>query len=166
MTSTTVEHTLDARELRNALGQFATGVTVITTRGADGTPIGVTANSFASVSLDPPMVLWMPGRHLKSLDHFVGATHFAVNILGNDQAHLSRQFASSGEDKFQSVNFTEGIGGSPVIEGALAAFETSTAALHEAGDHYIMIGKVENYSYRPGEPLVFHSGNYCDLSVS
>lgn len=163
MTSTTVDSSLDSRELRNALGKFATGVTVITTKGRNGAPVGVTANSFASVSLDPPMVLWMPGIHLKSLSSFIQAPHFAVNVLCSDQEHLSRQFASSGDNKFQGVGFSTGIGGSPVIDGALATFETTTAAIHKAGDHYIMIGEVKNYSYHDVEPLVFHGGGYRDL---
>lgn len=163
MTNTTLPKAFDPRELRNALGSFATGVTVITTRTATGALVGVTANSFASVSLEPPMVLWLPGNHLRSLPHFIQAPYFAVNVLCSDQADLSRRFASSGENKFQGVDFYEGVGGSPVLKGALATFETTTVAIHEAGDHHIMIGEVENYTYRAGEPLVFHGGGYCDL---
>lgn len=166
MTSTATYQPVDTRDLRNALGSFATGVTVITTLAADGSPVGVTANSFASVSLDPPMILWMPGRHLRSLSHFEAADRFAVNVLARDQADLSRRFATSGEDKFFGLPVAEGLGGIPLLEGTLATFEARTAALHEAGDHYLVLGTVERYSYRPGEPLVFQGGAYCDLAAS
>lgn len=166
MTSTITGQPVDTRELRNALGSFATGVAVITTLAADGTPVGVTANSFASVSLDPPMILWMPGRHLRSIGHFKSADRFAVNVLAKDQATLSRRFSTPGEEKFQGLSVAEGLGGIPLIENALATFEASTATLHEAGDHYIILGNVERYSYRAGEPLVFHGGAYCDLLAS
>ncbi|MCW4467219.1 flavin reductase family protein [Glutamicibacter sp. MNS18] len=166
MTRTMTSHTVDTRELRNALGSFATGVAVITTLAADGTPVGVTANSFASVSLDPPMILWMPGRHLRSLDHFRSAGRFAVSVLAKDQAPLSRRFSTPGEEKFQGLSVAQGLGGIPLIEDALATFEASTATLHEAGDHCIILGNVERFSYRAGEPLVFHGGAYCDLLAS
>ena len=166
MSSTITRQPGDTREIRNALGSFATGVAVITTLAADGSPVGVTANSFASVSLDPPMILWMPGRHLHSLGHFKAADRFAVNVLAKDQAGLSRRFATSGPEKFHGVSVANGLGGVPLIENALATFEASTATLHEAGDHYIMLGHVERYSYRIGEPLVFHGGAYCDLVAS
>lgn len=166
MTSTITRQSADTRELRNALGTFATGVAVITTLAADGSPVGVTANSFASVSLDPPMVLWMPGRHLRSMGHFKSADRFAVNVLAKDQAGLSRRFATPGEDKFEGLSVTDGLGGIPLIKNALATFEASTATLHEAGDHYIILGNVERYEYRIGEPLVFHGGSYCDVIAS
>ncbi|WP_342023655.1 flavin reductase family protein [Arthrobacter citreus] len=162
MTTTAIRGTIDSRDLRSALGTFATGVAVITTLAADGSPVGVTANSFASVSLDPPMILWMPGRHLRSLGHFETAKRFAVNVLAKEQSDISRRFAS-GEDKFNGLATATGLGGIPLIEGALAVFETTTAGLHEAGDHYIMLGEVERYSYRCGEPLVFHGGAYCNV---
>lgn len=163
MSTTAIRGTIDSRDLRSALGSFATGVAVITTLAADGSPVGVTANSFASVSLDPPMILWMPGRHLRSLGHFESATRFAVNVLAKEQSDISRRFATPGDNKFSGLATATGLGGIPIIEGALAVFETTTAGLHQAGDHYIMLGEVERYSYHCGEPLVFHGGTYCNV---
>lgn len=158
------EARFDLRDFRNALGQFATGVTVITTRAADGHMVGMTANSFASVSMDPPLVLWCPGKHLASLGDFEDATHFAINVLASDQHHLSRQFSIPSSDKFQSVAIREGRAGIPVLEGTLASFECRTVARHDAGDHVIYVGEVEQYSYRPDDPLVFHGGAYHDTA--
>ncbi|WP_254409448.1 flavin reductase [Streptomyces sp. AC495_CC817] len=155
----------DTRDLRTALGQFATGVTVITSLTPDGKRIGVTANSFTSVSMDPPLVLWCPGKHLMSLSHFEQATHFAINVLASDQYALSRQFASAASDKFQDVAVTEGIAGVPVLDGAIATFECRTVARHDAGDHVVYIGEIERYGYRPDAPLVFHGGAYRDTAT-
>ncbi|MDQ1128730.1 flavin reductase [Microbacterium sp. SORGH_AS_0888] len=154
----------DLRDFRNALGQFATGVTVITTRAADGHLVGMTANSFASVSMDPPLVLWCPGKHVASLSDFTDATHFAINVLASSQHHLSRQFALPGTDKFAGVPIREGRAGVPVLEGALATFECRTVARHDAGDHVIYVGEVERYEYHPDDPLVFHGGAYHDTA--
>lgn len=154
----------DLRDFRNALGQFATGVTVITTRADDGHLVGMTANSFASVSMDPPLVLWCPGKHVASLPDFADATHFAINVLASSQHHLSRQFSIPGSDKFAGVEVREGRAGVPVLEGALATFECRTVARHDAGDHIIYVGEVEQYSYDPDDPLVFHGGAYHDTA--
>ncbi len=154
----------DPRELRNALGQFATGVTVITTVAPGGERIGVTANSFTSVSMDPPLVLWCPGRHLRSLPHFERATHFAINVLASDQHELSRRFATPDDDKFAGVPLRTGIAGIPVLEGTLATFECRTVARHEAGDHVIYVGQVERFRHEPASPLVFHGGRYRDTA--
>lgn len=150
----------DAREFRNALGQYATGVTVITARAPDGRKIGVTANSFTSVSLDPPLVSWCPAKKAPSLPDLTASTHFAVNILASDQHHLSRQFATPAEDKFLGVPTSEGVSGVPLIDGALATFQCRTVQRVEAGDHVIFLGEVERYDVTAGEPLVFHSGFY------
>ncbi|MGC5224743.1 flavin reductase [Micromonospora sp. DT81.3] len=158
------EAVFDLRDFRRALGQFATGVTVVTTLNPHGDNVGVTANSFASVSMDPPLVLWCPGRHLRSLGDFERATHYAINVLASDQHPLSRQFASAATDKFQGVPVTEGIAGVPLIADAIATFECRTVARHDAGDHVIYIGEVERYSYRPDSPLVFHGGGYRDTA--
>lgn len=152
----------DPRELRNALGQFATGVTVITTVTPAGERVGVTANSFTSVSMDPPLVLWCPGRHLRSLPHFECATHFAINVLASDQHELSRRFGAPDGDKFLDVPVRSGIAGLPVLEGTLATFECRTIARHEAGDHVIYVGQVEGFRHEPARPLVFHGGGYHD----
>jgi flavin reductase (DIM6/NTAB) family NADH-FMN oxidoreductase RutF/flavin-dependent dehydrogenase len=150
----------DPRAYRGALGQYATGVTVITARAPDGRRIGVTANSFASVSLDPPLVSWCPAKKAPSLPDLEEATHFAVNVLAVDQHHLSRQFSTPAQDKFEGVAVTEGVGGLPLLDGAVAQFQCRTVARHDAGDHVIFIGEVERYDVGGGEPLVFHSGQY------
>lgn len=150
----------DSRDLRRALGQFATGVTVVTGRAPDGSKIGMTANSFTSVSIDPPLVLWCPGKNAPSLPDFTEATHFTINVLAADQHHLCRQFATPAEDKFAEVALSEGIAGTPLIEGAVARFECRTVQRHDAGDHVIFVGEVERYEADGGEPLVFHSGFY------
>ncbi len=151
---------LDGRELRRALGQFATGVTVVTTRDEDGRRVGVTANTFTSLSLDPPLVLWCLDRGAPSLPAFRAASHFAVNVLSTGQHYLSRQFATPADDKFAGVACESGPGDVPLLTGALARFVCRNTRHVEAGDHVIVIGEVERFESFPGEPLVFHSGAY------
>ncbi|WP_336658806.1 flavin reductase family protein [Leucobacter sp. USHLN153] len=155
----------DARDLRSAFGQFATGVTVVTTTTPSGERVGVTANSFTSLSMDPPLVLWCPGRHLRSLPAFEEASHFAINVLASDQHELSRRFAVGASDKFSGVEVREGIAGLPLIPGTLATFECETVARHEAGDHVIYIGHIRRYAHTSAEPLVFHGGRYHDTTT-
>lgn len=155
----------DLRDFRTALGQFATGVTVITTLTSEGTRAGMTANSFASVSMDPPLVLWCPGKQVPSAASFERSTHFAINVLASGQHALSRQFATPSSDKFAGVAVREGLAGVPLIEGALATFECRTVARHDAGDHLIYVGEVERYEYAPDDPLVFHAGAYRDTAT-
>ncbi|SEJ50683.1 NADH-FMN oxidoreductase RutF, flavin reductase (DIM6/NTAB) family [Arthrobacter sp. yr096] len=150
----------DIRDFRGALGQFATGVTVVTTVAADGRKVGMTANSFTSVSMEPPLVLWCPSKRAPSLGDFEDATHFAINILASDQHVLSRQFATPATDKFAGAETTEGIAGVPLLDGAVATFQCRTVSRHDAGDHVIYVGEVESYSYDGGAPLVFHAGKY------
>ena len=154
------EQGLDLRDLRRALGQFATGVTIVTTRDDTGRRVGVTANSFASLSLDPPLVLWALDRAAGSLPAFRECTHFAVNVLSAEQHNLSRVFATSGADKFAGVDVLEGPAGMPLLDGALAHFVCRSVRQIEAGDHVLFIGEVERYETFAGEPLVFHSGFY------
>jgi flavin reductase (DIM6/NTAB) family NADH-FMN oxidoreductase RutF len=150
----------DPRELRQALGQFATGVTVVTTRGADGRRVGMTANSFTSISLDPPLVMWSPSKTAPSLPAYAAASHFAVNVLASHQHHLSRQFATGADNKFAGLEVTDGIAGVPLLPDVPASFECRTVATYDAGDHVIFIGEVERYTAPGGSPLVFHSGSY------
>ncbi|MDQ0634353.1 flavin reductase (DIM6/NTAB) family NADH-FMN oxidoreductase RutF [Arthrobacter pascens] len=150
----------DIRDFRAALGQFATGVTVITARAPDGRKVGMTANSFTSVSMEPPLVLWCPSKRAPSLIDFEESTHFAINVLASDQHVLSRQFATPSEDKFAGAEVVEGIAGVPVLKGAVATFQCRTVARHDAGDHVIYIGEVEKYEGTGGAPLVFHHGKY------
>lgn len=151
---------LDLRDLRHAFGQFATGVTVVTALGNGGRPVGVTANSFTSLSLEPPLVLWCLSRGASSLGVFQESEHFAVNVLASGQHHLSRLFATSGADKFSGVQVREGAHGIPLLDGSLAHYICRSVRQIEAGDHFIFIGEVESYKLFDGEPLVFHSGSY------
>ena len=163
----------EARDLRRALGQFATGVTVVTTEDADGQRWGMTANSFTSVSLHPPLVLWSAARSSPSLLAFEAGSHFAVNVLASDQHHLSRQFATSGSDKFDGVSViarptddqvanagADDVVHPPVLAGTVAHFVCRRTQTLEAGDHMIFLGEIESYDAPGGEPLVFHSGFY------
>lgn len=150
----------EPRALRQALGRFATGVTVITTRTRAGKLEGMTANSFSSVSLDPPLVLWSLRRQASSLASFLEAGCFAVNILSAEQGALSRHFATPAADKFEGVDWEEGHGGCPMLPGSLASFECDTHEAVEAGDHVILIGRIRHVTHRDGTPLVFHGGQY------
>ena len=148
----------DARDLRRALGQYATGVTVVTTVDADGRPFGMTANSFTSVSIAPPLVLWAAAKSSPSLVGFEGSDRFAVNVLASDQHHLSRQFSTSGSDKFDGVRLRPG--DLPLLEGTVASFVCRRTQRVDAGDHVVYLGEIESYDAPGGEPLVFHSGFY------
>ncbi|MCB8880231.1 flavin reductase [Acidisoma cellulosilytica] len=149
-----------ARMFRNALGSFATGVTVITARAADGADVGVTANSFNSVSLDPPMILWSIGKNSSSLAAFMQAENFVVHILATDQEALSGRFAKSGTDKFAGIEVERGQGDVPMLKGCAARFQCRTAFRHEAGDHYIIVGEVSDFDHDDHAPLAFHGGRY------
>lgn len=151
----------DVRALRNALGRFATGVTVITTRCPSGKLVGLTANSFSSVSLDPPMVLWSLRRNAASLQSFSGSRHFAVNVLAADQEGLSNHFAKPSSDRFADIEHAIGLAGCPVLPGTLATFECRLESEVEGGDHIIFLGRVLRATYRDGVPLIFASGSYC-----
>lgn len=151
----------DAMEFRKALGSFATGVTIITARAADGAPIGLTANSFNSVSLDPPLVLWSLANNAMSFEAFRAAKHWAVHVLGSDQEDLSGRFARRGEDKFAGLDVEAGEGGVPLLRGCAARFECRTASQYQGGDHLIFIGEVLRFDRGEAAPLVFHGGKYA-----
>jgi len=155
-----VAERFDRRDYRRALGQFATGVTVVTARASDGRRVGVTVNSFSSVSLNPPLVLWSLSRQTPSFADFTNATHFAVNVLEAHQHHLSRQFSTPLPDKFVGVEFSEPSSGVPILKGVIAQFICRKVRQYDGGDHVIFLGEVEHYKYNDGEPLVFHSGRY------
>ena len=150
----------DRRGFRRALGQFATGVAIVSARGKDARPVGLTVNSFSSVSLDPPLVLWSLAKHSPSYPDFASATHFAINVLAADQHHLSRQFSTPVPDKFAGVDCEEGLAGCPLLKGATAHFVCRRVREFDGGDHVIFLGEVEDYKWREGEPLIFHSGRY------
>jgi flavin reductase (DIM6/NTAB) family NADH-FMN oxidoreductase RutF len=150
-----------AQEFRTALGMFATGVTIVTARTVDGTVIGLTANSFNSVSLDPPLVLWSLAQGAGTLPLFRAGSHYAINVLANDQKELAERFAVKGADRWSGVQFVQGAGGAPLLEGAAATFECFNRSRYEEGDHVIFVGEVERCSWRPGaSPLLFHGGRY------
>ena len=150
----------DRRGFRRALGQFATGVAIVSARGRDARPVGLTVNSFSSVSLDPPLVLWSLAKHSPSYADFAAATHFAINVLAADQHHLSRKFSTPISDKFAGVDCTDGPAGCPLLNGATAHFICRRVREFDGGDHVIFLGEVEDYEWREGEPLIFHSGRY------
>ena len=130
------------RAFRNSLGRFATGVTVVTTRLADGGYAGITVNSFSSVSLEPPLVLWSLGKDSGSYQAFSAADHYCINVLARSQDSVARQFAKTDDTKFDAAAFTEGLGGAPVLKDALAAFECQRDAHYPGGDHLILVGRV------------------------
>ena len=146
--------------MRAALGRFATGVTIVTCVDAQGQRVGLTANSFAALSLNPPLVLWSLRRASPSLEAFGSASHFAVNVLADTQVELSRRFASPLAAKFDSGAWTAGEGGAPVLAGCAAAFECATVARQDAGDHVLFFGRVLRLADLGLAPLVFQSGHY------
>lgn len=156
---------IDPRALRNAFGAFATGVTVITTRQADGTPRGFTANSFTSVSLDPPLLLVCLAKSAHSAGVFAQAPHFAVNILAEDQKAVSGLFASRTADKFQHCAWSPGPAGMPILSGSLAQFTCARHRLVDAGDHLILIGRVTDFAVGDGQPLGYFRGNYFSIGL-
>lgn len=150
-----------ALEFRAALGTFATGVTIITAIDANGHRVGLTANSFNSVSLSPPLVLWSLSRHAGSMPVFSAGSHYAINILAADQRALAERFATKDVDRFAGVPVRAGAGGVPVIEGSAAVFECFNRSQYEEGDHVIFVGEVEHCERREGaSPLIYHGGRY------
>jgi flavin reductase (DIM6/NTAB) family NADH-FMN oxidoreductase RutF/DNA-binding IclR family transcriptional regulator len=158
--NTVTTPTFDKRELRTVLGTFVTGVTVVTTRAAEGKLYGVTANSFSSVSLDPPLVLWSQSVSSSSHPAFRDTDHFVVNILSDDQVHLSDHFAKSKADKFVDVAYSDGIGGAPVLHGTAAHLECVKVATYPGGDHVVYLGRVERITQGGRRPLAFGQGRY------
>lgn len=154
------------RAFRNALGAFATGVTIATTLDADGQPVGVTASSFNSVSLDPPLVLWSVAKANMSCAAFCDSGHFAIHILAVDQADLSNRFAKSGGDKFAGLTWQSGAKGSPILADCAALFQCRTRHQYEGGDHIIMVGEVIDFQVQDRAPLLFHAGRYAALSAA
>ena len=153
----------DARDFRSALGCFPTGVCLVTTLAPGGTPHGMTINSFSSVSLEPPMVLWSLSRNATSAPVFRDAEYFAINVLATEDAALSGHFAKAGANKFaaHAGRFSAGMGGAPVLAGALATFECHSRHRYYGGDHIVLIGVVERYAHADGAPLLFHRGRYA-----
>lgn len=157
-----VDHpaSLDPRELRVALGHFATGITIITADTGDGL-FGITANSFSSLSLTPPLILWSLNNSSAGLDALKRAKGFCVNVLGEDQMALSRHFAQKTLDKFTGVDFHKGAFGSPVLAGCVATFQCQTTDAIKRGDHHIFIGEVLDFSYTQKRGLIYQMGRYA-----
>ncbi|WP_369026997.1 flavin reductase family protein [Qipengyuania sp. RANM35] len=150
----------DATSFRDALGSFVTGVTIVTARDAEGKPFGLTANSFNSVSLDPPMVLWSLSLKSGTLPVFRDAESWAVHVLAADQQAMSDRFARAGADKFESLDVADGAEGAPLIEGYAARFGCRARFEYEGGDHAIFLGEVVDFDRRDAEPLIYHGGRY------
>jgi len=157
----------EPRTLRDALGCFATGVTVVTTDAADGKPIGLTANSFTSVSLDPPLVLFCLARNSANLRSFETCNSFGINVLHIGQQPISARFATRGEDRFAELDWERWNNGSPLVKGALASLDCTTYAVHDGGDHLILIGRVKQARFEPNrDPLLYFRGKYRRLHFS
>ncbi|MES2688217.1 MAG: flavin reductase family protein [Pseudomonadota bacterium] len=154
---------LDSRALRTALGQFATGITVVTTRAADGSFVGLTVNSFSALSLEPALILWSLRCSSPSLPVFENAERFVVNVLAEAQVEVSRRFALPIADKFDGVAHAENAWGQPLIHGAAAWFECRTVSRQVAGDHKLFIAEVERFTLSEAAPLLFHAGGYFAL---
>ena len=149
------------KEFRASLAMFATGVTIVTARTPAGELVGLTANSFNSVSLSPPLVLWSLSQAASSLAALTKGSHYAINILAADQKGLAERFSSKLADRWQDVAFTEGLAGAPLLTGAAASFECFNRSRYEEGDHVIFVGEVERCSHRAGAaPLLFHGGKF------
>ncbi|MBK9236903.1 MAG: flavin reductase family protein [Rhodoferax sp.] len=153
--------TFSQSEFRAALGMFATGVTIVTARTSDGKLVGLTANSFNSVSLAPPLVLWSLSHSARSMTAFRSVSHYAINILGAGQQELARRFAARSGDRFEQVEFVASASGAPLLAGAVATFECFNRSRYEEGDHVIFVGEVERCSHAHGEsPLLYHGGKF------
>ena len=154
----------NSKNFRQCLGKFATGVTVVTCCNADGQPCGITANSFSSVSLEPPLVLWNIAKVSNSLQAYLDASHFAINVLSADQESVSAHFAKSDHTLFDGIDFDLSDAGAPILPGTMAVFECRTHEIHDCGDHHIIIGEVTSFRSEDREPLLFFSGGYRNIA--
>ena len=155
----------DPRALRDALGTFATGVTVVTTVSTEGVPVGLTCNSFSSVSLSPPLVLWSLSLRSPNLSNFLQAPYFAINILAWDQVEIAQRFAQSIANKFEGVSCCEGLGGVPLVDNASAQLECRNETRYYSGDHVIFVGHVLKYMSCDRTPLIFCRGRYTEPDI-
>jgi flavin reductase (DIM6/NTAB) family NADH-FMN oxidoreductase RutF len=147
-----------ARSFRDALGRFATGVTVVTTDCEIG-PLGITANSFASVSLDPPLILWSPAKSSRRFIAFAEARYFAIHVIGADQMDICQRFSRDGTD-FEGIDWELNAQKTPLLNGCLARFECETVVTHDGGDHQIVVARVQHATWRDGAPLLFSQGTF------
>lgn len=160
---TPTDYAIDPDTLREVLGQFATGVTVVTTLGDAGAPVGLAANSFASVSLDPPLVVWSIGLKAPSLSAFRSHSAFAINIMCDQSKNLALNFARPSDNKFAGVNWKAGLDGVPILDDAAATIQCRTEARIPGGDHEIYLGRVINFHRTDKSPLLFHKGSFATL---
>lgn len=166
MTQTAHHPISDWQDYRKALGCFATGIAVVTACGPEARHTGLTVNSFSSVSLDPPLVLWSLQNSSPSLHTFRSCAHFGVSILGEEQKEISSRFASKIENKFEDVEVLLGESGVPLIFGAIAHFECKNEIQYPGGDHVIFLGRIIRYQWSSGHPLLFYRGNYGKLAFA
>ena len=152
---------IDRFDLRKALGNFGTGVTIVTTLASDGKPVGMTANSFSSVSLDPPIILWSLLKTSPSLQAFDDCGRFVINVLALDQVDLSKRFATPQPDKFSGVRYQAGLGGLPVLDNCASVFQCRTIQRMEVGDHILFLGEIEAYNHQDRATLLFCRGQYA-----
>lgn len=146
--------------LRKCLSKFATGVTVVTCRNADDAPCGITANSFSSVSLEPPLVSWNIAKESNSLQAYLDAKKFAIHVLAEDQGAISTHFARTNHTRFDGIDYSASAAGVPILPNCLALLECSTFQVHDCGDHYIIVGEVDRFSAKSAKPLLFFDGHY------
>ncbi len=157
--------TFEIRELRNAMGRFATGVCLITVASEDGPALALTANSFSSVSLEPPLLLWCLQDNSDVYDVYAAPRYYAINVLASEQEALSTQYARKGEHALEAAHYANGKHGAPLIRDALVSFECQLEATHDGGDHLIVIGRIVDMQQREGgDPLLFFSGGYRGIS--
>lgn len=149
--------------LRQAFGSFATGVTIVTACDSKGNLVGLTANSFSAVSLEPPLVLWCVSMTTPSFAAFRDCSHYTINVLSADQEEISNRFATPSPDKFAGLDYGLGAGGAPVLQGCIASFECRNAHQYPGGDHLIMVGEVENYHVNMDAPLLFFASKYAGI---
>lgn len=155
---------IDEKSFRQAMGAFATGVTIMTCRDENARPVGMTVNSFTSLSLEPPLVLWCVSRNIFPTKAFSTTGHFAVHVLHRGQETLSNHFAVDREEKFAGIEHGSGIGDLPILDDYLAVYQCRVHDRVDAGDHFILIGELLDFEIRDGEPLLFHHGRYYSLA--
>jgi len=155
---------IDPREFRDALGQFPTGVTIVTTLDLRGNPVGMTASSFNAVSLNPPLVLWSIDKEAISYEAFMATSHFAIHVLAAGQEDLSNLFAQKGLDKFDGINCRQGRRSVPILPEFAACFQCDIEHRYDGGDHTILVGRVQDFESHDREPLLFHGGRYKEIA--
>lgn len=155
---------IDPAELRKALASYATGIAVVSTICEKGKPVGMTINSFASVSLAPPMILWSIDKDSVFFDVFNNASHFAIHVLRQDQQDLSNHFATPNEDNFAAIDHESGLADLPLLTSYVTCFQCRAEFRYEGGDHIIIVGHVMDVDHRPSDPLIFHGSQYKTLS--